>query len=54
MDSEEDSFCEKCAEKHGKKCDDFADYAGMPVVNSPRCGVCGYEGGIIDLERDGV
>lgn len=54
LEYEEDSFCEKCAEKHSEECDDFADYAGMPVVNSPRMGVCGYEGGRIDLERDGV
>jgi hypothetical protein len=47
-------FCKKCAAKHGQKCEDFADYAGMPVVNSPRMGVCGYEGGIIDIERDGI
>jgi hypothetical protein len=48
-------FCDKCADKHAKKCRDFADYASsMPVVNSPRMGVCGYEGGIIDVERDGV
>lgn len=52
---EEDSlFCEKCAERHAKKCEDFKDYAAMPVVNSPRMGVCGYEGGVIDIERDGV
>jgi len=24
----------------------------MPLVNSPRAGVCGYEGGTIDKERD--
>lgn len=47
-------FCEKCSEKHAKKCEDFNDYAAMPVVNSPRMGECGYEGGSIDLERDGV
>jgi hypothetical protein len=47
-------FCDKCAKKHEKKCDDFADYAAMPVVNSPRMGVCAYEGGRIDTERDGV
>jgi len=47
-------FCEKCSEKHEKKCSDFADYACMPVVNSPRMGECGYEGGSIDVERDGV
>jgi len=47
-------FCDKCAEKHAKECKDFADYASMPVVNSPRMGECGYEGGIIDTERDGT
>lgn len=47
-------FCEKCAVKHGKKCDDFSDYAEMPVVNSPRTGICDYTGGSIDVERDGV
>ncbi len=51
---EESMFCDKCAEEHAKKCEDFADYAAMQVVNSPRMGVCGYEGGIIDVERDGV
>ena len=51
---DEDVFCDKCAKIHAKKCDDFADYASMPVVNSPRMGVCGYEGGTIDTERDGV
>jgi len=47
-------YCEKCSEKHAKKCEDFADYASMKVVNSPRMGQCGYEGGSIDLERDGT
>ncbi len=47
-------FCEKCAEKHAKTCKDFADYARLEVVNSPRMGICAYEGGTIDLERDGV
>ncbi len=47
-------FCDSCAKKHAKKCSDFADYANMPVVNSPRMGVCGYLGGEIDKERDGV
>jgi hypothetical protein len=47
-------FCDKCAKKHEKECEDFADYAAMPVVNSPRMGVCAYEGGTIDTERDGV
>jgi len=47
-------FCNKCAPKHAKKCEDFADYASMPVVNSPRMGVCAYEGGTIDKSRDGI
>ena len=51
---EEAMYCDKCAKKHAKKCDDFYDYASMPVVNSPRMGECGYEGGTIDVERDGV
>jgi len=51
---EEDAFyCEACSGKHAKVCEDFADYSSMPVVNSPRMGVCGYMGGSIDLERDG-
>lgn len=50
----ESMFCETCAKKHAKKCDDFDDYANMPVVNSPRMGVCGYDGGAIDQERDGI
>ncbi|HEY5462591.1 MAG TPA: hypothetical protein VIJ95_04985 [Hanamia sp.] len=51
---EESVFCKKCAKKHAKTCTDFADYAAMPVVNSPRMGVCAYEGGSIDKQRDGV
>ena len=47
-------FCKKCSKKHEKECADFADYSCMPVVNSPRMGECGYTGGSIDLERDGV
>ncbi|MDR2775215.1 MAG: hypothetical protein LBC19_10845 [Tannerella sp.] len=54
-DWDEDSlFCDKCAKKHAKECEDFRDYAAMPVVNSPRMGVCAYTGGCIDTERDGV
>ena len=53
-EEEEAMFCDKCAKNHAKQCEDFADYASMPVVNSPRMGVCGYEGGDIDKERDGV
>lgn len=47
-------FCKSCATKHKKECSDFADYAAMPIVNSPRMGVCGYEGGHIDKKRDGA
>lgn len=46
-------YCDGCAKKHASTCEDFDDYAKMPVVNSPRMGECGYEGGIIDKERDG-
>ncbi|MDR2466918.1 MAG: hypothetical protein LBD35_05940 [Prevotellaceae bacterium] len=54
-DYDEDSmFCDKCAKKHAKVCEDFADYSSMPIVNSPRAGVCAYSGGIIDTERDGI
>jgi len=52
MYDDDAEFCEKCAKKHAKTCEDFADYASMPVVNSPRMGVCAYEGGVIDMERD--
>ncbi len=54
MGDEESAFCKACAKKHGKTCSDFKDYAAMPVVNSPRMGVCAYEGGRIDKKRDGV
>ena len=54
MYDEDAEFCDKCAEKHAKTCEDFADYASIPMVNSPRMGVCDYEGGVIDKERDGV
>jgi hypothetical protein len=54
MYEEDAGFCDKCAEKHAKKCADFEDYASLPIVNSPRMGVCGYMGGTIDTERDGV
>lgn len=52
--NENSMFCPKCAKKHAKECPDFEDYGEMPVVNSPRMGVCGYEGGTIDKKRDGV
>lgn len=47
-------FCEVCAEKHQEECDDAADYAMAFLYNSPRSGVCAYEGGSIDLERDEI
>jgi hypothetical protein len=47
-------YCKDCQKKHAKVCPDFKDYAAMPVVNSPRMGVCGYDGGHIDKKRDGV
>jgi hypothetical protein len=51
---EEFLFCDRCAKKHAKVCEDFADYSAMPIVNSPRAGVCAYSGGTIDKERDGI
>jgi hypothetical protein len=51
---EPNTFCKKCAKQHAKTCEDFADYSAMPVVNSPRMGVCAYEGGVIDKKRDGI
>jgi CRISPR/Cas system-associated protein Cas10 (large subunit of type III CRISPR-Cas system) len=47
-------YCAACSVKHAETCEDFADYAEMPVVNSPRMGECGYTGGRIDKARDGV
>lgn len=49
---EESSFCDKCAKIHQKECENAADYSLGPIYNSPRTGVCAYEGGQIDLERD--
>ncbi|MFK7934878.1 MAG: hypothetical protein AB8G22_15320 [Saprospiraceae bacterium] len=45
-------FCGRCGNKHRKKCSDAADYSMMDFFNSPRTGVCAYEGGQIDLKRD--
>ncbi|WP_022853906.1 hypothetical protein [Thermodesulfatator atlanticus] len=43
-DSEENCYlCERCAKEH--KCE---EEMLLPVVNSPRMGVCGYAGGIYD------
>lgn len=46
-------FCNDCSHKHEATCSDFEDYARMDVVNSPRMGECGYNGGRIDKSRDG-
>ena len=54
MGQEASAFCKKCAKQHAKTCSDFADYAAMPIVNSPRMGVCAYEGGSIDKKRDSI
>jgi hypothetical protein len=48
---EDHLFCDKCSKKHAAACED-AEYALLPIVNSPRFGVCGYEGGTIDTARD--
>jgi hypothetical protein len=47
-------LCDKCAKKHAEQCEDFSGYVGLPIVNSPRMGICAYSGGSIDVERDGV
>ena len=36
---EEPFYCEACSDKHGE------DEYMMPITNSPRMGVCGYDGG---------
>lgn len=46
-------FCDDCLPVHSENCNEFG-YAALPVVNSPRMGVCGYEGGRLDKERDGI
>ncbi|MDR1459759.1 MAG: hypothetical protein LBI60_06065 [Bacteroidales bacterium] len=44
-------FCDECIKKYQKESGDFEDCL-LPIVNSPRMGVCGYKGGTIDTERD--
>ncbi len=46
-------FCDDCFEQHLSE-DMIDEEATLPVVNSPRMGVCGYMGGTFDEERDGV
>jgi len=43
-------FCERCAENHD--CENSGD-TFLPVVNSPRVGMCGYEGSAEDRPRGG-
>ena len=50
-EGEEMFFCDDCAELHEEECEE-AEYAMYGVYNSPRMGVCAYEGGQIDTERD--
>lgn len=52
MQEDNGIFCPDCAKRHEIQCDDFDDEYSLPVVNSPRMGVCGYEGGLIDKTRD--
>ncbi|MDR0370865.1 MAG: hypothetical protein LBH80_03290 [Prevotellaceae bacterium] len=51
---EDRMFCDDCGKKHAETCSDFGEYGALPVVNSPRMGVCVYDGGIIDEERDRI
>ena len=37
-------FCARCAKKHGNKDDHNGEDSFLPVVNSPRMGMCGYTG----------
>jgi len=50
----ETMFCNSCKKYHSKKCSEFTEYGEVKIVNSPRMGVCVYEGGTIDIKRDGV
>ncbi len=45
-------FCTLCSIEHKKECLPFDQEFVLPVVNSPRMGICLYEGGSIDKERD--
>ena len=48
----ESHFCETCANKHIEDCGGEEESFLLPVVNSPRVGICEYTGGRFDLERD--
>lgn len=43
-DGEEAWLCEDCMTKHKCYVDEGDDYMFLPVVNSPRVGMCGYTG----------
>lgn len=51
---DETMFCDSCKDLHAKNCSDFQEYSEANIVNSPRLGVCAYDGGVIDTERDGI
>jgi hypothetical protein len=51
---EERMFCDECGKKHVETYGNFEEYGALPIVNSPRMGVCLYEGGTIDEERDRI
>ena len=46
---EEELFCDQCAKEHSNTCE---HEVSMKVINSPRMGVCAYNGGEIDIDRD--
>ncbi len=41
-EADEPYFCENCMEKHAETCEGEEYF--LPLVNSPRTGVCGYDG----------
>ena len=45
-------LCKSCYEKELEEDSSIGDEGFLPVVNSPRMGVCAYTGGMIDKERD--
>lgn len=45
-------LCKACFEQELEKDPELDDEGYLPMVNSPRMGVCGYVGGMIDIERD--
>ncbi|MEI6766941.1 MAG: hypothetical protein WCM76_15025 [Bacteroidota bacterium] len=51
---DEGRYCAECSDHHTQDCPGYKDFLTLPIVNSPRVGVCRYEGGCIDKERDQV